>query len=645
MQRASARVRVWTPARDTYRVWILRSAVLTVVVIASGLRLWRPDLTLFEIDEAAILRLTEDLVRFGRVPLAGPVFSAGIPSAPHFLYLLAPVVAVSRDPAFVSGAIAAANVVGLIATLWLGWRAFGPLAGLVAGALYAVSPWAIFYARRIWQPDVLPPLAALLFIALDLAIVDRRMWWAAATFPIVSFAVAVHPSFAYLTPLLLAPAVVLVRARRWRPLVVGCVLAGLTTIPYVVHQLQTRWVDVANIRYYSSLHTWVDLASLRYALGLATGLGADTDPVAPPLGRAFPPELVQISAEIETALLLGAIVFGLLMVTQRRWPTERFQRLRLGGLLLWLLLPVLLMVRHSLPLQAHYFLALYPAPFLLIGAACAWLFRARRGLVMNVAQVGVASALAVIVAIQGAAVFRSLQYVASTQDACFGPLLPTARAAEREIVELGNRTASSRAAVELPAADSLPLAYLLRSDFPAVDLAGSGDIGLGSRSASASTWPSTQATSPILTTVQTDDLDYSTGVKVQQVAYSDQPRSDQRVTLAITWLVQPDAISTHAFVWDVALVDAAGNTVFRKSGVDHILATLRGQQIVSWLTLDPTQTDPGVLVPGTYHLRLQLIDAWGPDVVPFTDAHSQQTSDTLELGPIAIAAPVGCIRS
>jgi hypothetical protein len=653
--------RLLRPPRTTSRAWRLRALVGLLIAIAIGLRVWRLDLIVYEVDEAALLRLAEDLLRLGRVPLSGPIFSAGIPSAPTFIYLLAPVVAISRDPAFVAGAIALANVLGVIGTVWLGWHGFGPLAGLTAGALYAVNPWAIFYARRIWQPELVPPLAVLLFIALELAVVDRRVWWAAATFPILAVAAGVHPSAATLAPLLLAPAVVLVYARAWLALVVGCALAGLTTVPYVLHQVQTRWVDVANIRYYASLHTWFDLDSLAYAVGLATGLAARNDPAVPRFDRAFPDVVLQLAAGLETAVLLAAIVFAVFTITRRRTRSKpglvsapEFpgglakgfgpRRLRLLGLLGWLALPIVLTVRHTLPLQSHYFLVLYPAPFLLVGALVAWLFRSRGA---RVAQVVTVSGIVATLAIQATAVLSVMRFMGADNDACFGPLLPTAQAAVGEIVALGRPPDTSHAAIELQAPDSLPLAYLLRSQFPVVDLAGAGDIGLGSRmpgdrSDTAGEPRPTPAPADqplILTTVQARDLSYPGGVRVVRVGYSDQPGGDQRVVVGISWQVQPEARSNHAFVWDLALVDAAGQVALRHTGVDHILSELQGQRIVSWLTLDPSLTDAGVLVAGAYTARLQLRDAWVPQVVPFSDAQSGHSADTLELGPITIPAP------
>src|SRR5438132_12342312 len=131
---------------------VRRTAAFAILVVAAGLRLWRLDLTPFGTDEAALTRLAEDIVRLGRIPLSGPLTSIGIPSAPHFIYTLAPMEAISRDPSVVAGFIAFLNVAAVFGTWWLGARWFGPPAGLIAALLFATSPWAISARRWIWQP-------------------------------------------------------------------------------------------------------------------------------------------------------------------------------------------------------------------------------------------------------------------------------------------------------------------------------------------------------------------------------------------------------------------------------------------------------------------------------------------------------------
>ena len=117
-------------ARDFASTWSTSRwfwlAAIAIVLLTIFLRLWRLDLVIFMDDQATLLRLAEDIARLGSLPLAGMTSSIGIPLAPTFEYLLAPIVAVSRDPRVATAAIGLANAAGVAGTLALGWRWFSP---------------------------------------------------------------------------------------------------------------------------------------------------------------------------------------------------------------------------------------------------------------------------------------------------------------------------------------------------------------------------------------------------------------------------------------------------------------------------------------------------------------------------------------
>ncbi|MBV9543617.1 MAG: glycosyltransferase family 39 protein [Chloroflexi bacterium] len=625
------RVAVAEPVASAGRgVW-LRVGLAAALLLGAVLRLWRLDLTVFERDEGAIVRLAEDLVRLGQVPLSGPYFSQGVPSAPHFMYLIAPIVAVSRDPAFISGAIALANLAGVGAMAWLGWRAFGPTAAITATVLYAVSPWAVFYARRIWQPDILAPMAALLFVALDLAVIDRRAWWGAATFPLAVLAVLVHPSFATLLPFLVVPFVVLVARRHWWQLLVGLALSVVLTVPTIIHEVQTHWVDYANMRYYSSLHSAVDLQSVQYLLVLAAGLPAPSAEVTtPPFDHVMPGALVDAGAALEAAFLAGAILLAGMLTLRARGA----KRWRLIGLLLWLGLPVVLTLRHSLDLHTHYFLVSYPAVFLVMGVAAAWLFEHGGQVVRWL----IAASVVCLGLLQSLEITRGLDVAAANYDACYGRPLASEESLEREIVDFGNGFGATRAALEFTTDDALPRGYLARAQFGEIDVAGVGAFALGSP---AGVPGLVDVNPPTLTQSRQPDLRYPDGIRLVQAAYSPTPRREQRVSLALGWTVDGAAASLHPHVWDIALVDATGQVVYHKSGVDHVPAELGGQSVVSWFTIDPYLENGRFVGPGPYQIQVRMQDAWQYSMLDATD-QSGNAVKVLSIGPLQIGAPIRC---
>jgi hypothetical protein len=254
-------------------------------------------------------------------------------------------------------------------------------------------------------------------VALDYGVATRRVGWAAASLPIAALTALTHFGSAVVAPFVLAPLVVLARARRWLLLALALGLAVLLAVPYLVHQVQTGWADVKNVRYYaSSVPAVIDTQALEYALSLSTGWGrlrvAD---VLPPTD-GLPSWLLDTAALVATLLLGMAVVVAVWQALPggvRNWPPRR---IRLVGLLVWLVLPVLATTRHSLPLQPHYYLILVPAPALLIGFLCQWLL-ARLG---RWASSTVLTGVAVVLAVQVATVGRLLEFVDSKYEPCYG---------------------------------------------------------------------------------------------------------------------------------------------------------------------------------------------------------------------------------
>jgi len=93
-------------------------------------------------------------------------------------------------------------------------------------------------------------------------------------------------------------------------------------------------------------------------------------------------------------------------------------------LIAWLLLPVLLQLRHSRPLQMHYFIPLYPVPFIVmalaVDASIRWMKTHRMQLVMSIAG---ATVLALIVGWQVFTTYRFTQFIQQydTSAGGFGP--------------------------------------------------------------------------------------------------------------------------------------------------------------------------------------------------------------------------------
>jgi hypothetical protein len=331
-----------------------------------------------------------------------------------------------------------------------------------------------------------------------------------------------------------------------------------------------------------------------------------------------------VAESLLLALGICLAIFSLVRAHKTGLPSKL--RVRVAGTLLWLALPVALTIRHTFPIQPHYLLAIYPAPFVLIGGINAWLgsrVRLKLGLVLVTLSIGV---------IQAGAMLASIQHLRAAPDDCYGTTLATASDVAHDVRLFARASNAVHGVVELNAADALPTAYLMRGALPAVDLAGSGAIGLGDPVSVVDASPK------MLTQYGPAILHYANGVQLIDTRYA--PRADpgQRLHFAITWSVGPDAPPNRPLVWRVIMTSADGEVVFDQSGMDHVPAASAPGPLVSWFSVDAPQLKDAPLAPGDYTLTVQLQDAYDSAAVPFGASGDTSWS----LGPLPVPPRQGC---
>jgi hypothetical protein len=602
-------------------------AALGVIALTLFLRLWRLDLVEFKDDQAALLRLAEDMIRLGRVPLAGMTSSIGIPLAPSFEYLLAPIVAVSRDPRVATAAIGLANAAGVAGTLALGWRWFSPLTGLVAGLVLATNPWAVTYSRKVWSNDVLAPTAVLLMFCLDKAIIGEQVGWGIAAFPIFAIGVEFHPSFALLGPLMVVLAVLLVRRGQPMHVALGLGLAALTAAPYGIYTIQTRGSYLGVL---SSGAAQTDGAGPGDVMGLIGGWrnwnveGLD-------INVLLPWRLAAVPGAIGTLLLVIGMVGALMLVFRSRRAEHRW---RAAGLLLWVLLPMLLTIRHSIPLYGYYFLFVLPAGALLIGLGIQTLSDLARSRRAGRTLVGAGLAAILGMAfLQSAIVLRQIGYLDDEYVQYFGPPLGTAEQTTQELIGLVNQSGGRALSVEIDDVNDASIGYLARPYVPEVQVVerrrGPWDVDFDLPNHAGGP-PYAMDDPPQLTPPESLDVSYADGVRALSASTTRSVGPGESMGLALTWTVDhasPEPL-THRLVWEISLYDPSGREVRRVAGLPHDWAQLDdGEVVVSWIPVAiPTEASEGL-----YQVYVNRLDPVTRHPVPAINARDEWGSGSVDV--------------
>lgn len=347
--------------------WLVLGLVL---VLGAGLRFGWVGVNSFAGDEARISLDALRMARGGEFVLAGQPSSVNIPFFPASVWLFALPYALSPDPLLATQFVSLLSLLTIAGT-WLLARRWGALPALIAALYLAASPYAVFYGRNIWQPNLLPFLALLWGWGAYLgagASDRRRAFGIALNLFLGAFIFQVH--FAGIA-VALGSAYCFVRWRWWRaplPVVIGAALALLAALPYV-YFITTVAPDVAG-RYGDVLgggESQFSLTALGHLLTMSVGwdwayLGAGESDT---LSRG-------LTTVIGAGLLLIAGLIGLLRLrfaAQQSDASASTSAALAEITLIWLLVSPIFFVRHSTPVLPHYLLVALPAIALAAGAS------------------------------------------------------------------------------------------------------------------------------------------------------------------------------------------------------------------------------------------------------------------------------------
>ncbi len=347
---------------------IIGASLLAISLLALWLRWQRLDLMEFTNDQAWVLNQAIQFTQDGRLPLRGVTTSMGAIQGPWETYLLTLPALFSHDPLIATAFVGLLQTAAIVGTYFLGRRYFGVRAGFSAALLFAVNPWAVHYARKIWTPDWLPIFSLLLIACLAGLLAERKRWLAAIAMPCLTIMFLIHPSAA-----LFGPVVVIVLLIRWRdvlwlPVLSGTALSLLAATPYLVYESTRNFYSFARYLDTSSGASGLNPEPLSILQSLTS---ARYFPAM--MGYAFRgewalPTLTWQDLLAQLLLLAGALTVAYLTFRQRRYKDAAGAGLGIV-LLLWLALPVGLSMRNTMVMNPHYFIGLYPAPFLLMGLA------------------------------------------------------------------------------------------------------------------------------------------------------------------------------------------------------------------------------------------------------------------------------------
>lgn len=344
--------------------------ILAILIAGSALRLAAPREFEFKADEARMLELVRTARATGELPWLGMPTSQGVRNPGMSVW---PFVALSHvfgsDGFGLTQSVRVLNVVALAAAVAFGlWRLRGDdqhvwFAGLL---LAAVNPQEVVLHRKLWAQSILPVFALLLLWFW----LDRKRSWrhAAALGATAAVITQIHPSGMFIVAALLAGAL---GDRQRRDVCWGAAAVGFCTLAWPLYfwvehiismaiepapggavpvSLQSWLLNVVSLRYVHLLLTNVAGVAMRHSLGSHFGAFVSQPVVL----------VAHLALVVVTLMAIGRWVL-------RRCPVAAQE---LKPLLVWGLLGTgILMTVAGVFVQRHYYLGLFPLPYVAFALA------------------------------------------------------------------------------------------------------------------------------------------------------------------------------------------------------------------------------------------------------------------------------------
>ena len=389
---------IWERLPDWLRHWELWLAVL----LGGCLRLFALDRTLWLDDQTQLLDMARTAILRGMIPTTGIPSSVGFLNSPISIYLLLPIAAFTSNPLPQTIALALWNVIGVAICYVAALSGFGRRVALWSALFFAVCPASVWYSRFLWQQNFIAPLLGLWALTLFAAVKTSGRRWFVAHVILLLVCILLHPTVAYLIPVTLIALWLSPHRPGRREYALAALGVLLLLLPTLLWELQSGWSDVLVLASSAQRSSHYDG---EVAVALFNVLGAPTPQT---LGAGTPFNRLMPLFNVLTALTVALFAAGWLRMSLRLWRGLRAawqpvplrsatwrergawagaiadgvrsaEAWRLSFVLwLWVTIPLLAMIRHSITIFPHYLIVLYPGIFIVIGIGAEWILSWKR---------------------------------------------------------------------------------------------------------------------------------------------------------------------------------------------------------------------------------------------------------------------------
>jgi 4-amino-4-deoxy-L-arabinose transferase-like glycosyltransferase len=342
---------------------------IIVMLVAAFLRLGNPGITEFKWYEATLSQLARDVATGKDFTLVGTQATSGFPNSPVSVYLLALAYSTGNNPVLGQLFVGLVNLVAL-ALIWnFARRYYGRVAAFVAGLAFAVSPWAVIYARTAAAHNLVIPFVIATVFTGTIGFLEEtpKRWAQLLHIPMLALAVQVHLSALSLVPLSLL-IIWLGRKGISRAFWIGLGATVLLTLPFIIGfaDSDTSLSEVFDTEGDNQLTS--EAVETAWFTLVGTNLHSLAGPAANEQYRDSLPPFTYEEFIIWMSFAAGLVGWWI-------WRNRRERPVLVLVLVTWALLPVVTFTFEWTDIEPHYFIPMMPAVYILIAAGITQFYR------------------------------------------------------------------------------------------------------------------------------------------------------------------------------------------------------------------------------------------------------------------------------
>jgi 4-amino-4-deoxy-L-arabinose transferase-like glycosyltransferase len=357
----------------SYEFWL----VMAIVALATFFRVYQPYVAEFKFDEAMISRRAIALAEHGIWPASTSSSIVGIPHPPMKALLLAIPYAFTRNPAVAVIFQGVLGVITVFLTYWYCRRYFDLRVALIASALVAVTPWVVFYDRKLWSQNV-PIFTMLMMFSLTLFVIEKKLWAIVVTLASLGFLIGCYTGDIALIGVV-APALVLywpssseadsgwaANRKYWIALMLGVLAFVVTILPFGIEFVSGRANLFAAETSYGQFERVIDFYG-QARMAAVVGTGEQYHSLAGEMWHEYYaslplPEPVGWLDSVLVNLTLISIVYIAWKAIVTFWDVDqrRSVSVRYGVLALWFIAPVTIWSLLGLPVLSYRYIMITP---------------------------------------------------------------------------------------------------------------------------------------------------------------------------------------------------------------------------------------------------------------------------------------------